>query len=418
METKMLKLKPMLVLFVLSVVVLASSAVAMPLRLSHAQNPTPTPNQNSETPFTLKGLKEIRLGVTSNEESRALLAVQNFILSPTMTHEYGYRGYGAKIWDSINEIGDPTMPDSFIGVSLADDMVNALGLTFQNDGAPQVAYMWQNADPKRLIAKYGPPSRIYTDVLLQARGHVFGLGLYWKNQNLSVGYRGGSSISLNGLLLFCLDLNYVGSVKMVHGLPTYEIRPEFNNAEYKDNIQKQDGTINNASTHEEAAAKLLAGECLTGWASAYSQDPGPEALATLVAGYTLTPTATLVPTNTPTATFTFTPTATATSTPTPTFTPSPTATLVIPPSFAKLKLTSMCSADPALTRRWRVRNSNAFPLPFTWEIYGNGQAGSGVAVANGDVFFESNTVNGANTLRLFVGGRIQEVKASGGARCP
>jgi hypothetical protein len=65
-----------------------------------------------------------------------------------------------------------------------------------------------------------------------------------------------------------------------------------------------------------------------------------------------------------------------------------------------------------------VRNSNAFPLPFTWEIYGNGQAGSGVAVANGDVFFESNTVNGANTLRLFVGGKIQEVKASGGARCP
>jgi hypothetical protein len=78
----------------------------------------------------------------------------------------------------------------------------------------------------------------------------------------------------------------------------------------------------------------------------------------------------------------------------------------------------MCSADPALTRRWRVRNSNTFPLPFTWEIYGNGQAGSGVAVANGDVFFESNTVNGANTLRLFVGGKLQEVKASGGARCP
>jgi WD40 repeat protein len=116
----------------------------------------------------------------------------------------------------------------------------------------------------------------------------------------------------------------------------------------------------------------------------------------------------------PTPTATNTPTIVPTSTPTNTATP----TLVIPPSFAKLRLTSMCSADPALTRRWRVRNSNAFPLPFTWEIYGNGQAGSGVAVANGDVFFESNTVNGANTLRLFVGGRLQEVKASGGARCP
>jgi hypothetical protein len=108
----------------------------------------------------------------------------------------------------------------------------------------------------------------------------------------------------------------------------------------------------------------------------------------------------------------------STITPTPTATFTPTATLVIPPSFAKLRLTSMCSADPALTRRWRVRNSNTFPLPFTWEIYGNGQAGSGVAVANGDVFFESNTVNGANTLRLFVGGKLQEVKANGGARCP
>jgi hypothetical protein len=113
-------------------------------------------------------------------------------------------------------------------------------------------------------------------------------------------------------------------------------------------------------------------------------------------------------------TATFTPSATPTNTPTAIFTP----TIVAPSIFTKLQLTSVCSMDAALTRRWQVRNSNAFALPFNWRMFGSTQTGSGIAVANGDTFFEVNTINGTNTLRLFVGNQLQEVKISGGVRCP
>jgi hypothetical protein len=164
--------------------------------------------------------------------------------------------------------------------------------------------------------------------------------------------------------------------------------------------------------NRQGYASLLA----TDWAlrrliiDSFTPTPSPAVTATFT--FTPSPTATDTPTNTPTAT------ATATFTPSATPTVTPTPTIVAPSIFTKLQLTSVCSANPALTRRWQVRNNNAFPLPFNWRMFGSTQTGSGIAVANGDTFFESNTVNGTNTLRLFVGGRIQEVKASGGARCP
>ena len=85
-----------------------------------------------------------------------------------------------------------------------------------------------------------------------------------------------------------------------------------------------------------------------------------------------------------------------------------------------LNLTSMCSNDPTISRRWRVRNNTASPIAFTWDVYGTSQTGAGVA-APGDNFFETVTVpSSPNTTRIFwtVGSEsYNKVKASGGATC-
>jgi hypothetical protein len=137
--------------------------------------------------------------------------------------------------------------------------------------------------------------------------------------------------------------------------------------------------------------------------------------ATPTATFTETPSNT--PTFTPTATFTKTPSNTPTLTLTPTATFTPTLTFTPTPALNKLQLTSMCSANPAQTRVWRVRNSNAVAVNFTWDVFGTTQIGSGTVPANGEVFFETITVAGPNTTRIYVNGVLQDTKASGGAAC-
>ncbi len=109
----------------------------------------------------------------------------------------------------------------------------------------------------------------------------------------------------------------------------------------------------------------------------------------------------------------------AQTTPTPTsvpsITPSPTPTL--PSGLALLRLTSMCSPDPASYRVWRVRNPNAVDVPFIWELVGTGQSGMGLALANSDVYFQTGTVAGSNTVRILVDGVQHDVKASTTAQC-
>ena len=80
-----------------------------------------------------------------------------------------------------------------------------------------------------------------------------------------------------------------------------------------------------------------------------------------------------------------------------------------PSTWNKLLLTSMCDGT------WRVRNENAFPLSFTWDIYGQGVKGVGIAPASSDVFFY--TPKGSNTVRLFVNGKQQQLKATNPNPC-
>lgn len=64
-----------------------------------------------------------------------------------------------------------------------------------------------------------------------------------------------------------------------------------------------------------------------------------------------------------------------------------------------LNLTSMCSENPALMRRWRVNNPNEFDVPVEWDVYPYFQTGLIIA-HSGDNFFYTNTIPGSNTVRI------------------
>lgn len=62
-----------------------------------------------------------------------------------------------------------------------------------------------------------------------------------------------------------------------------------------------------------------------------------------------------------------------------------------------LTLTSMCSYDGG-GAKWRVRNTNNFDVPFTWEIVNNQETGSGIALGSADTFFDTNL---KGTLKIY-----------------
>jgi hypothetical protein len=130
---------------------------------------------------------------------------------------------------------------------------------------------------------------------------------------------------------------------------------------------------------------------------------------------TSTPTSTIAPTNTPIPTST--PFPTPTNTPVPTFTPTPTPTAVPtpPPTQYSLQLTSMCSPNPPVYRVWRVRNIQNYNIPFTWELVGTTQRGSGTALAKADVFFNTNTAI-TNTVKIYWN-KYNTYKAGIGTSC-
>lgn len=88
-----------------------------------------------------------------------------------------------------------------------------------------------------------------------------------------------------------------------------------------------------------------------------------------------------------------------------------------PVPVLRLRLTSMCSPDPASVRVWRVRNPNTTDALITWEVVGTQQTGSLIVPASSDAFFQTVTVPGANTTRILLNGAQQDVKASGTITC-
>ena len=85
-----------------------------------------------------------------------------------------------------------------------------------------------------------------------------------------------------------------------------------------------------------------------------------------------------------------------------------------------LNLTSVCSENPSLERRWRVTNPNAFPVAYTWKVFATTFEGSGI-VSPGISHFFSPAVGGPNTTLLYWRdeNNIEQfrTKASGGETC-
>ncbi|MEO1254849.1 MAG: T9SS type A sorting domain-containing protein, partial [Bacteroidota bacterium] len=86
-----------------------------------------------------------------------------------------------------------------------------------------------------------------------------------------------------------------------------------------------------------------------------------------------------------------------------------------------LNLTSVCSNNPELFRRWRVRNVNPFRIMVTWEVVGTSQTSSLWAEGGTDTFFFTLAVPGPNTTIIKWldenGNEQQKVKASSGEMC-
>ena len=76
-----------------------------------------------------------------------------------------------------------------------------------------------------------------------------------------------------------------------------------------------------------------------------------------------------------------------------------------------LSLVSVCSDNPASTRRWRIRNPNSHPVVANWQIIGSTQNGEITVPANSDVFFETIT-KGTNIASLSVDHVLQAIKLS------
>ncbi|UJP64576.1 DUF7507 domain-containing protein [Mongoliitalea daihaiensis] len=92
-------------------------------------------------------------------------------------------------------------------------------------------------------------------------------------------------------------------------------------------------------------------------------------------------------------------------------------TFIVP---ARLILTSFCSDDPTQTRRWRIRNTNSFDVEAFWNLVGDAQEGVITVPANSELFFETTTVSGSNTVTLFFNNNRSfqnDVKASCPDRC-
>jgi hypothetical protein len=85
-----------------------------------------------------------------------------------------------------------------------------------------------------------------------------------------------------------------------------------------------------------------------------------------------------------------------------------------------LNLTSMCSENPDVMRRWRVNNPNDFDVAVEWDVYPYFQTGLLIAHP-GQTLFYSNTIPGPNTVRIRWQNESsewqQKTKASSGDAC-
>ncbi|MGF7056654.1 DUF4183 domain-containing protein [Brassicibacter mesophilus] len=86
-----------------------------------------------------------------------------------------------------------------------------------------------------------------------------------------------------------------------------------------------------------------------------------------------------------------------------------------------LILTSLCSDNPSIRRRWQIKNQNNFPIDYYYQIIDTTQSGKHTAPPGTSTFF-TDTVPGINTLKITwqnkLGIKKRIVKTSIDTQCP
>ena len=76
-----------------------------------------------------------------------------------------------------------------------------------------------------------------------------------------------------------------------------------------------------------------------------------------------------------------------------------------------LTLTYLCGYPSDTELLWRISNTNDVDVPFTWNVYGSSEGGTGTVPANSMIYI--NTSLGDKTVRIFVYGQLVNTKAGG-----
>jgi hypothetical protein len=126
--------------------------------------------------------------------------------------------------------------------------------------------------------------------------------------------------------------------------------------------------------------------------------------------------ATLTPSSTETPTLTATATMGGAIEITATLTPTTTAT-VGKGDPSTIRLTALCSPNPAKVRRWQVWNPFPESIGVKWAVYGTVLTGELTVPPSSAVMFETETQPGANTMQVFYLGKMVDVKASNPNAC-
>ncbi len=91
--------------------------------------------------------------------------------------------------------------------------------------------------------------------------------------------------------------------------------------------------------------------------------------------------------------------------------------------IAALRLTSVCSSEPAKERKWSVTNPNNFDVVVDWEIFKSDQKGKIIAKAKSNTYFYTKTISRNANLAIInykglFGTPYFQLRGSGGKYCP
>lgn len=89
-----------------------------------------------------------------------------------------------------------------------------------------------------------------------------------------------------------------------------------------------------------------------------------------------------------------------------------------PKQLDKLIVVPTCSINPDIHRNREITNPNNEPVIFTWNIYRDDQQGTWVIPAEGVFTLQTDTIDWANVLRVFVDGEGHAIQASADEKCP